>query len=118
MNDDAGPRYLTMLVYLSELDEGGETMFSKLGVEVTPKAGHAVLWPNLVDEAPLGISMDNRTWHESKPVVQGMKYVMNVWPRMHTAVQGPIGEKCASFEGSVPTCEKSSAWTCHKEKGN
>ena len=88
LDEVPGSRYLTMLVYLSETEGGGETVFPRLGIEVSPKPGHAILWPNIIDKEPLGIELDERSLHESKPVVKGVKYAMNVWARMYAMAEG------------------------------
>lgn len=53
----AGPRILTFFLYLSDVEEGGETDFPNLGVRVAPKAGSAILWPSMKNDNP----------HESDP---------------------------------------------------
>ena len=73
----AGPRALTLFVYLSDVDEGGETVFPVLNLSVTPRAGRAVFWANVFDEQPL--QKDVRTRHLALPVKEGVKYAANVW---------------------------------------
>lgn len=48
----AGPRILTFFLYLSDVEEGGETSFPSLGIDVKPKKGKAVLWPNALSSQP------------------------------------------------------------------
>jgi prolyl 4-hydroxylase len=48
----AGPRILTFYLYLSDVEEGGETSFPSLGIDVKPKKGKAVLWPNSLNSHP------------------------------------------------------------------
>lgn len=45
-----GPRILTFFLYLSDVDEGGETAFPELGIAVKPIKGRAVLWPSVLNE--------------------------------------------------------------------
>ena len=47
-----GPRILTFFLYLSDVEEGGETAFPNLGLSVTPKKGKALLWPSTLDQNP------------------------------------------------------------------
>ena len=47
-----GPRILTFFLYLSDVEEGGETAFPKLDIAVKPKKGQAVLWPGVKNENP------------------------------------------------------------------
>ena len=64
-----GPRILTFYLYLSDVEEGGETNFPRLGsggVAVTPKRGRAVLWPSTMSDNLE--RQDPRTHHEAKAV--------------------------------------------------
>jgi prolyl 4-hydroxylase len=72
-----GPRILTFFLYLSDVEEGGETSFPSLGISVKPKKGRALLWPSTLDENPE--AQDTRTFHEAKPVIKGLKYAANSW---------------------------------------
>ena len=72
-----GPRVLTFFLYLSDVEEGGGTMFNNLGIEVRPKKGRALLWPSVLDEDPE--RKDHRTDHEALPVVEGQKFAANAW---------------------------------------
>jgi prolyl 4-hydroxylase len=72
-----GSRVLTFYVYLSDVDEGGGTMFPHLNLTITPKKGRAVLWPSVLNHDPN--SLDNRTNHEAMEVIKGVKYGFNAW---------------------------------------
>ena len=76
-----GPRVLTFFMYLNDPDEGGETAFPSVGpppgLKVSPKLGHAVLWPSTLDERPM--DADGRTDHEAMDVIKGVKYGANMW---------------------------------------
>ncbi|KAJ1639441.1 hypothetical protein T492DRAFT_584904 [Pavlovales sp. CCMP2436] len=72
-----GPRVLTLFVYLIDVEKGGYTSFPKLGLSVQPKKGRAVLWPSVLDAAPMDI--DERTVHVANPVIKGCKYSVNIW---------------------------------------
>jgi prolyl 4-hydroxylase len=72
-----GPRMLTFFLYLSDVDKGGETVFPKLGISVTPKKGRALLWPSITDRNATEI--DPRMIHEAKAVVKGRKFAANGW---------------------------------------
>ena len=80
-----GPRVFTLLLYLSDVEEGGETRFaetraeeeSRVIVDVEPKKGRAVLWPSVTSDDPN--VKDERTGHEALPVTRGTKYAANVW---------------------------------------
>lgn len=67
----------TFFIYLSDVEEGGETRFPYLNISVHPKKGRALLWPSVKDAEP--INMDTRTQHEARPVIRGTKYAGNFW---------------------------------------
>ena len=73
----AGQRIATVLMYLSDVEEGGETVFPKADITVRPKKGDAVLFwdvtPDHVD--------DDMSLHASKPVIQGTKWSLTRWIR-------------------------------------
>lgn len=47
-----GPRILTFFLYLSDVEEGGETAFPNLNIAVKPKKGKALLWPSVLNNDP------------------------------------------------------------------
>ena len=73
----AGPRIFTFFLYLSDVEEGGETVFSYLNATIKPRKGKAVLWSNVYSHDPtIG---DPRTVHAALPVINGTKYAANAW---------------------------------------
>jgi len=72
-----GPRVYTLFMYLSDVEEGGETEFNSLKIHAKPKKGRALLWPSTFDARPL--EQDHRTFHEAKPVIRGTKHAANMW---------------------------------------
>ena len=77
----AGHRVLTMFLYFSDVEEGGETDFPDLGISVKPKKGKALLWPSLKSDDVK--SIDYRTMHQAKPVIKGLKIAANVWAHQY-----------------------------------
>ena len=73
----SGHRILTVFLYLNDVEEGGETTFTDLGIAVNPKKGRALIWPSVLNDDP--DSSDSRTYHEAKAVVKGTKYAANHW---------------------------------------
>ena len=72
-----GPRILTAFLYLSDVEEGGETNFPKLSMQIKPKRGKMLIWPNTLVHEPM--MKDSRMIHEAKAVKQGIKYAANIW---------------------------------------
>lgn len=68
-------RMVTVLMYLNDVEEGGDTEFPELSIKVTPKKGMAVVWWNCFTNQVV----DHRTKHGACPVVKGVKYSMTKW---------------------------------------
>ena len=85
-----GPRIMTLLIYLNDVEEGGATIFDA-NVSILPKQGRAVLWPNVKDSNFK--HMDPRTHHEAKPVLKGSKYAINFWIHLYD-FKSPHSDGC------------------------
>ncbi len=75
-----GPRLYTFFIYLSDVEEGGGTRFTKLNLTVTPKRGSAILWPSVKSSDPYAI--EPLTYHEALTVTKGEKFASNFWLHM------------------------------------
>lgn len=73
----AGNRRGTMILYLSDVEEGGSTYFPQLKLSIHPKKGSA-LWFAYIgsDGAP-----DMRSEHAGLPVISGEKWIATKWLR-------------------------------------
>jgi len=82
VNERCGARILTMYLFFSDVEEGGEIHFSEMDgdVRVHPKKGRVVLWNNMGDN-DFG-SLLNNAFHEAMPVLKGKKYGANQWFHM------------------------------------
>lgn len=79
--EPAGARLATLLIYLSDVEEGGGTAFPALGITVQPRLGQALLWFNMdLPRQQHGRGeVDERLRHTGLPVVRGDKWVANWW---------------------------------------
>jgi hypothetical protein len=80
-----GQRIATMIIFLAEVEEGGETWFPKPDIKVKPHKGDAVLFYDLL---PHG-EEDGEALHGGMPVIKGEKWIVTKWLRQ---------KKWASFE--------------------
>ena len=65
-----GNRIATFMMYLSDVELGGYTVFTEIGVKVKPLKGSAVFWFNLKKNG----DGDRRTRHAACPVIIGNKW--------------------------------------------
>lgn len=68
-------RYATALVYLQDVPEGGETIFTKLKIKVRPQQGRLIVWNNMNSRG----ECDPTSIHEAAPVIKGRKYILQRW---------------------------------------
>lgn len=73
----SGHRILTFFLYLSDVEEGGETRFSKLGLDVKAMKNRALVWPSVLNDNPH--HWDKRMYHEARDVIRGEKRAANHW---------------------------------------
>jgi prolyl 4-hydroxylase len=74
-----GQRTATLIVYLNDVEGGGETVFPDAGVSVSPRKGHAVYFRYANN---LG-QLDPATEHAGAPVRAGEKWIMTKWMRRY-----------------------------------
>ena len=72
-----GQRVGTIVMYLSDVEEGGGTSFPNIGLQVQPKKGGAVFFAN-TDAYRIP---DPQTLHAGEPVEKGVKYIATKWLR-------------------------------------
>lgn len=72
-----GQRTYTFMIYLNDVEDGGETEFKNLGVSFKPKAGTAIIWNSLdANGRP-----NTNSLHEAHPVGSGYKAIITKWFR-------------------------------------
>lgn len=74
-----GQRVSTLIMYLSDVEESGETIFPSIGLSVTPKKGSALYFEYCNS---LG-QVDPLTLHGGTPVKKGSKWIATKWMREH-----------------------------------
>lgn len=91
-----GPRILTFFLYLSDVEEGGETSFLCFNIDVKFKCGRALLWPSTMNHNLE--QQDPRTHHAAKAVVQGVKYAANAWIHLYNFQHSNLWGCTGSFD--------------------
>ena len=72
-----GQRTWTTMIYLNDVEKGGETYFKHLKLKIKPEKGLLIAWNNLFFN---GIP-NFKTLHEALPPVSGDKYIITKWWR-------------------------------------
>ena len=70
-----GQRDSTVIAYLNDVDNGGETEFCELDKKIAPKTGRIVAFKNLFPDG----TPDARTLHAGLPVSRGSKWIATLW---------------------------------------
>ena len=68
-------REYTLLIYLNDVEEGGETYFPIIDLNVKPEKGKAILFRTINDNKEI----IEESLHTGKPVIKGEKWVCNKW---------------------------------------
>jgi len=72
-----GQRTWTTMIYLNDVEKGGETLFRHLNLIVKPKQGTLLTWNNLHKNGKI----NRKTLHEALPPESGEKYIVTKWWR-------------------------------------
>lgn len=93
--DKWGNRTWTFMIYLNDVEEGGETDFPKLKMNFKPRKGLAVIWQNMTDDG----EKNYNTLHAGRPVKSGTKYIITKWFRQKPTGAYPIS---SFFKNNYP----------------
>jgi prolyl 4-hydroxylase len=72
-----GQRVITVIMYLNDVEAGGETIFPELNFSVAPRKGSAVYFSYCNSQSKL----DRMTLHGGAPVQRGEKWIATLWVR-------------------------------------
>jgi len=72
-----GQRSFTAMIFLNEVEGGGETEFPRLGASIPPQKGVILVWNNAGRDG----SLNEMTMHAGRPVTAGVKYIVTKWYR-------------------------------------
>ncbi|WP_210367307.1 2OG-Fe(II) oxygenase [Bacillus sp. REN3] len=76
-SEASNPRISTLVMYLNDVEQGGETYFPKLNFAVSPQKGMAVYFEYFYDNP----ASNELTLHGGAPVVIGDKWAATQWMR-------------------------------------
>jgi prolyl 4-hydroxylase len=77
MMKNGGQRLATMVIYLNDVEAGGDTSFPSIGLRIIAKKGAAVFFLN----SDFKNIPDQLTLHAGSPVLRGVKFIANKWFR-------------------------------------
>lgn len=87
---EGGQRSYTFMIYLNDVEEGGETSFPNINQVISPKRGRAVIWNSLYSDG----TVNDNSMHHAYPVVKGNKTVITKWFRTRAGL--PVFEREAN----------------------
>lgn len=73
-----GQRKVTCLIYLNNVEEGGNTRFTKINIESQAKKGKIIVFHNCL---PGTTEVHPLSAHAACPIIKGEKYAVNLWFR-------------------------------------
>lgn len=88
-------RVASIIVYLNDDFEGGETDFPKINLKIKPKAGMALYF-----DYKYSNELNDYTLHAGLPILKGEKWIMTIWVRKYNVhkIDTKIVKKCINNE--------------------
>lgn len=77
-----GQRTFTVMIYLNDVEDGGETRFSAVDAQFVPCEGMAVIWSSLNSDG----TPNRNSIHHALPIVKGYKAVITKWFRSNSCL--------------------------------
>lgn len=71
-----GQRIYSVIIYLNEVEKGGETYFPRVNISVKPETGKVLIWKNVI-----GNLLNFNSKHAGLPVIAGEKWIAIKWVR-------------------------------------
>lgn len=111
--NDKRDRFATILVYLRDVEEGGETKFPQLGISVKPRKGLALIWNSMNSRG----ECDPTSLHNAAKVVKGHKFIIQRWyyyhnfPALGKRPQQPMLPKRGTYQPRV-SCDEYEQGSC------
>jgi len=84
-DNNLGQRTWTFMIYLNDVEEGGETIFPNLDIKIKPKKGMAIIWNNLDSHG----NRNMHTLHGGCKVIKGQKFIITKWFRTNNLLKYP-----------------------------
>jgi prolyl 4-hydroxylase len=81
----SGQRLSTLIVYLNDVLEGGETVFPEIGLSVVPRRGDALYF----EYTNSRMQTDLKSAHAGAPVGKGEKWIVTKWMRTQHFIPAP-----------------------------
>ena len=73
---------ITVIAYLNDVEEGGETGFPELDINVPANKGDVVVFHNtLLNDSATYPKINPKSLHGGMPVIKGEKWMVNLWFR-------------------------------------
>lgn len=81
-----GQRTWTAMVFLNEVESGGQTFFPEVNIRITPRPGNLLAWNNMDQTG----APNRYTLHQGCPVAAGVKYIITKWYRERPWGTAPV----------------------------